>query len=60
MGPHETTERREGEDCISLSRRVTKAYLRKLGDASITSANVFDTKRHLLTSRSIVDLLNVS
>jgi hypothetical protein len=54
----QTTERREGEDCISLSRRVTKAYLRKLGDASITAANVFDTKRHLFEiNRRFADCL---
>ena len=43
----QTVSRRAGEDCVSLARRVVNAYLRKLGDASITATNFFLKPYHL-------------
>lgn len=42
-----TTARRAGEDCLSLARRVVKAYVRKLNDPTITAATVQNTEYHL-------------
>jgi hypothetical protein len=42
-----TNARRAGEDCLSLARRVIKAYVRKLNDASTTAANVFENQCHM-------------
>lgn len=43
----QTVARRAGEDVASLARRVIKAYVRKLSDAAVTAANVFESEYHL-------------